>query len=150
MTALVIPGPLRGKGRPRFARATGRAYTPADTLTAEQRIQAAAYAAGLAPLDGPVRVHVAAIAAPAPSWSKRKTAAALALRYDMRKPDADNVLKLVLDALNGIAWRDDVQVVDARVERLIQANGPLLIIHIDPARVPMDGAAGAPLAEERG
>lgn len=29
---------------------------------------------------------------------------------DVYKPDADNIAKLVLDALNGIAWSDDTQV----------------------------------------
>ena len=30
---------------------------------------------------------------------------------DVVRPDADNVAKLVLDALNGAAWEDDTQVV---------------------------------------
>jgi hypothetical protein len=33
----------------------------------------------------------------------------------LRKPDWDNAAKLVCDALNGIAWRDDAHVADARV-----------------------------------
>ena len=35
----------------------------------------------------------------------------------LKKPDVDNVLKVVLDALNGAAYGDDVQVVEARVQR---------------------------------
>ena len=31
------------------------------------------------------------------------------------RPDADNYLKSAKDALNGIVWKDDAQVVDARV-----------------------------------
>lgn len=35
------------------------------------------------------------------------------------KPDADNVLKAVLDALNGIAWVDDAQIVTATVRKFV-------------------------------
>lgn len=34
---------------------------------------------------------------------------------DTTKPDIDNVLKAVLDALNGVAYKDDSQVVEVRV-----------------------------------
>lgn len=37
----------------------------------------------------------------------------------LKKPDADNVLKAVLDALNGVAWYDDAQVFSATVEKYI-------------------------------
>jgi Holliday junction resolvase RusA-like endonuclease len=33
------------------------------------------------------------------------------------KPDWDNVGKIVCDALNGVAWHDDAQIVDAHVEK---------------------------------
>jgi Holliday junction resolvase RusA-like endonuclease len=35
--------------------------------------------------------------------------------YPTKKPDADNIAKVILDALNGIAYRDDTQVVDLTV-----------------------------------
>jgi len=35
------------------------------------------------------------------------------------KPDADNVLKAVLDALNGLAWVDDAQVFSATVRKFV-------------------------------
>ena len=47
------------------------------------------------------------------SWSKRKQAMALAgTVYPTSKPDIDNVEKILFDGLNGIVWKDDVQVVD--------------------------------------
>jgi len=36
---------------------------------------------------------------------------------DLCKPDIDNVLKLVMDALNGVAWKDDCQVTDVRIKK---------------------------------
>jgi Holliday junction resolvase RusA-like endonuclease len=131
---LTVRGPLRGKGRPRFVKATGRTYTPKETVKAELRIRAAARAERVEPLNGPVRVHVIAVGGVPKSWSKRKREEALAAHFDMRKPDGDNVLKLVLDALNGVAWHDDVQVVDARVERRLDAGGERLVISIERAR----------------
>ena len=32
--------------------------------------------------------------------------------YPTTKPDKDNVIKAVYDGINGIVWKDDVQVVD--------------------------------------
>ena len=46
-----------------------------------------------------------------------------------RKPDIDNVLKVVLDSLNGIAYKDDAQVVAVH-GRKIYGNEPKLIIEI--------------------
>jgi Holliday junction resolvase RusA-like endonuclease len=40
-----------------------------------------------------------------------------------KKPDVDNALKLLMDALNGKAYRDDVDVVDARVRRVWSFDG---------------------------
>ena len=35
-----------------------------------------------------------------------------------KKPDADNILKAVCDALNGFAWKDDAQVIEAHVRKV--------------------------------
>ena len=37
--------------------------------------------------------------------------------YPLKKPDVDNVAKIILDALNGIAYRDDKQVVELYVKK---------------------------------
>jgi Holliday junction resolvase RusA-like endonuclease len=52
----------------------------------------------------------------APSWSRKKRQAALAgALHPTGKPDLDNCVKLLMDALNGILWRDDAQVTDIAV-----------------------------------
>jgi Holliday junction resolvase RusA-like endonuclease len=51
------------------------------------------------------------------SWPRNKRDAALAgVIRPTGRPDFDNICKMV-DALNGIVWLDDTQVVDARVEK---------------------------------
>jgi Holliday junction resolvase RusA-like endonuclease len=54
----------------------------------------------------------------AQSWSKKKSAAALAgTVMPTKKPDADNVLKAICDGINGIVFRDDVQVVNVSLSK---------------------------------
>jgi len=118
--ALTIAGPPTGKGRPRHGQ--GRTWTPQATVLAESEIRHAWENAGQLRLpDGPIAVRVELVVArPAGHRRRDGTLSAEGLRRpepDNRKPDVDNALKLVLDALNGRAWRDDVQVVDARVTR---------------------------------
>lgn len=122
MTPIVVElsGVPTGKGRPRFVRATGRAYTPGKTRSYEDNLRFAAQAAmaGRAPIEGPLSVSVLAIFPIADSWSGKKKRAALAGEIrPTTKPDADNLLK-VLDSFNEVVWKDDKQVVDATITKL--------------------------------
>lgn len=132
MIRIVVDGPPIGKGRPRFIRQTGRAYTPAKTMNYEAILMSAGMSAmiGKPPLDGPIEVVVTAFMPMASSWSKKKTAAAIEGSVRPGKPDADNILK-ILDALNGIVWRDDAQIVEARVSKLYDTD-PRLEIEVSP------------------
>lgn len=117
-----VPGMPVGKGRPRATNIGGKArmYTPAKTASYESLVAWAAHdaMAGRAALDGPVVLELQ-VAMPVPSsWSRRARAAALAdLAPPTRKPDIDNVIKIICDAVNGIVWGDDVQVVDCQLTR---------------------------------
>lgn len=117
--SFVVPGPPTGKGRPRFVRATGRAYTDKQTVLAENNILWAWREAGQGRInDGPVTVLVEAVFERPQSHRLRSGAlSAVGARSSSptKKPDADNLLKAALDALNGHAWRDDAQVVNATV-----------------------------------
>lgn len=86
-----------------------RAYTPAKTVEAEWRIRSAFldWFPNHQPFTGPVELHVVV-------WRKMPTGIPKARRHDalpIVRPDADNYLKTVLDALNGVAFTDDSQVV---------------------------------------
>lgn len=101
-----------GKQRARTVRANGvtRSFTPKKTVDFERAIRDAWIdQVGLdwAGFTGPVLVYVAykrELAKSNPKfWSGRE---------DTGKPDLDNVVKSVLDALNGVAFADDSQVVN--------------------------------------
>ena len=118
-----VPGPVVGKGRPRFSR-NGNAYTPSATVTAESRLAyALAQAWVCAPLDEPVALTVE-VRVPVPrSRSKKWQAAALAGDVlPIGRPDVDNIAKLCADAGNKIVWADDSRIVELHVRRRYAAE----------------------------
>jgi Holliday junction resolvase RusA-like endonuclease len=50
-------------------------------------------------------------------------------KHKTTKPDADNIVKIVKDALNGIVWADDAQVVQMNVSK-VYAPAPGLTVNI--------------------
>lgn len=140
MIAFEIPGEPIGKGRARFVRATGRAFTPAKTHSYEGRIAQAAQQAmaGQEPWTGPVKLECRAVYLHPQSWSAKKKASA---DWKTSKPDADNILKCVKDALNKIAFHDDAQVAIATVQK---KYGPIakLVVVVTDLTIPAAGLAG--------
>lgn len=112
----VIPGRVGGKGRPRFVRATGRAFTPSKTVSMEATVRhfAAEAMKRRSPLLGPIRLTVEVRINHPASWSKRRKADTV---FVTGKPDADNIIKLLGDAANGIVWRDDAQIAQIEFNR---------------------------------
>lgn len=110
-----IKGEPRGKGRPRFTR-TGRVYTPSETSQYEALV-ALGYRNSVRgyKFTSPVRVTIGAYHKP-PKKSKKVVKDMLDWHIlPTKKPDVDNIAKIILDALNGVAWDDDTQVVDLLV-----------------------------------
>lgn len=121
MPATIFTVPfVRGKGRVRFVRQTGRTYTPDATAEAMERIRMAYVDAGggKAPKGQPVSVLIM-VSRPLPSTRPKRVTS----EPDVYKPDVDNVAKLVLDALNGCAWEDDTQVIDLQVIKASRSRG---------------------------
>ena len=123
MVTYRVEGPPQGKGRPRF-RSTGKfvqTYTPAKTKAYEDEIRdAARQAMGVSePLEGPVKAYIM-MAMPIPkSMSKAdREKAILGNLKPIKKPDADNCAKAFLDAMNGIVYKDDAQIVRLRVGKV--------------------------------
>lgn len=102
-----VPGKPQGKGRPRFTR-QGHAYTPPSTREYERTVAAAWQAAGAVRFPDDTPIYCAIYAAfPIPKSYSKKKRAAMSGALHMNKPDSDNVVKAVLDALNGCAFADD-------------------------------------------
>ena len=109
--AMRLPILPKGQGRPRFDPRSGRAYTPPTTRAYADVIKSAALLQwGDEPaLEGPVTISVVA------QFAIPKTAKGR--KHHVQKPDASNILKAVEDALNGIVFKDDSQIVSARVRK---------------------------------
>jgi len=136
-------GAPRGKGRPRAAGSAfpgGRVVLYTDDRTrkfeAQLRFAGQQEMAGAAPTGQPLRVIVQARFPIAASWPKRKQAAAeLEQMRPTTTPDVDNLLK-TLDALNGIVWIDDRQIVEAIVSK-VYSRSPGLTITVAPIAPPV-------------
>lgn len=118
----VVPGEPVGKGRPRVGRVGGHArlFTPQKTASYEGLIAHAGHQAmaGRQLLEGPVLVELhIALSIPQSMSKKRKAQAIAGELFPTKKPDMDNVIKAIYDGLNGVVWKDDVQVVDAFVRK---------------------------------
>lgn len=121
-----VPGKPAHKGRHRsrivFPKGSKKAFIhnyPDPETEAHEKVLAeiaALFMRGRAPTQNPVALLVHAFREVPASWSRRDQEAALAgaIRPTSR-PDGDNSLKIVQDALNKIVWCDDSQIVDARV-----------------------------------
>ena len=108
-----VEGNPQGKARARFTK-TGHAYTPQKTVDYENEIAIKAKQAmgSSEPLKTAVAVYVYAnYAIPVSYSNNRKEACLNHFERPTKKPDADNICKAVCDALNGIVYKDDAQVV---------------------------------------
>lgn len=109
-----VYGTPQGKGRPRFARrgAYIHTYTPKETADYEKQIADAFKQTEQDMFCEPIRVFVKAFYKIPKSTSKvRREMMLKGFIRPVVKPDIDNVCKAVLDALNGVAYHDDNQVV---------------------------------------
>ena len=111
-----------GKGRPRFARRGNfvSTYSPQKTKTYEDEIRLMAKAAMGASeaLETPVTVAIYIRVGIPKSFTKQKRKDALAnIERPTKKPDIDNIAKCFLDAMNGIVYLDDKQVVSLHITK---------------------------------
>lgn len=114
---LEILGKPMGKQRPRLSKFG--AYTPQKTVNYETLIKylfTQKYP-NFKPYEGELRAKITAIFEVPKSYSKKKREALLPIlgiensgAGYTHKPDCDNIAKIVLDALNGLAYKDDSQI----------------------------------------
>lgn len=121
-----ILGEPKGKGRPRFCRNTGHAITPKDTVNYETLVRmeyGVAYSDFKFSDDAMLDMRIKAFYSIPKSASKKKRASMLANEIrPTKKPDMDNVVKIIADSLNQVAYRDDTQIVDCQCRKFYSEN----------------------------
>jgi Holliday junction resolvase RusA-like endonuclease len=121
---LDIPGKPEGKDRARTVSKGGKtwSYTPKKTELAEGEIRRHWEAKNLARFDD-IAIGLSItlfVERPNSHFTSKGLLNTTGKRHPIprnRKPDIDNALKLIMDALNGRAWKDDVQVAKVNMER---------------------------------
>lgn len=108
-----VPGEPRGKGRHRFSK-SGHTYTDSETRAYENKIIAyyrKAHGAFHFPESAFVSVNIVAfLPIPKNATKAQRAGMETGAILPSQKPDVDNIEKAVLDALNGIAYKDDARV----------------------------------------
>lgn len=131
-----VEGSPQGKRRPRFTTVNGyaRAYEHDSDALYENQIKLTFQNARPNDYDlyeKALSVRITALFDIPKAFSKVKTQRAL--RGEIRpvkKPDSDNIAKVVCDALNGIAYKDDTQIVELIVIKTY-ALRPAVIVTIE-------------------
>lgn len=112
MKQLTIDGVPVAKGRPRLGRYG--TYTPKKTQEYEEYVKmcwVAKYGA-IQPSEQPLEMNIVFYMPIPKGYSKKQKAEILSGRLKhIKKPDVDNLIKSVLDALNGLAYADDSQII---------------------------------------
>ncbi len=116
-----IPGPVTGKGRPRINTYTCRAYTPNKTKEYEELAKQyfiLKYPRHI-PIEGRVKVSIIAyFKIPKGTNKKNEELMLNGIISPTKKPDIDNIEKIVLDAMNTLAFKDDNQITKLEIEKV--------------------------------
>lgn len=113
--SFIVPGNPQGKARPRVCRVGGKSitYTPNKTVEYEKLIRTSYNAVSGVKFEKnvPLEMNILALFSLPKTASKKFINAALSNEeYPAKKPDSDNIIKVICDALNGLAYHDDSQV----------------------------------------
>lgn len=130
-----IPGEVKGKGRPRFARAGKfvKAYTPKETANYENLVKISYQQehAGKPLFENALNLDVTVFTSIPKSFSKKKTELALSKELlPTKKPDLDNIAKIIADSLNGIAYQDDKQITSLTIKKFY-GQAPQAVVKIN-------------------
>lgn len=122
MVKIRIPGKPMGKQRARTLK-NGFSYTPEKTVSYENMVKLVYHESGGTYMEGPLKACIKIVHDIPKSTSKKNREKML--RGELlptKKPDIDNVQKIIFDALNGIAYKDDTQIVAVMAEKTYGSN----------------------------
>lgn len=119
---LIIPGEPMGKQRPRVTRFG--TYTPKKTVEYENWVKTCyTLSETRDKLEGTIKAEIKAYMSIPKSTSKKKRQEMLEGKIrPTKKPDVDNMAKIILDSLNKLAFDDDKQVVYCSIEKWYGEN----------------------------
>ncbi len=103
---ILVEGKIKGKDRPRFYK--GHAVTPQTTKNYEKLVKECYVEQGGELFLEAVKVKITV---------KHKLPKKTKLIYPTKKPDLDNIAKIILDGLNGVAYKDDTQVIKLSISK---------------------------------
>lgn len=128
---ITIPGEPVSKGRPRMTK-RGHTYTPKRTVDYERMVQTLFHAEHGSPkLEGPIMIQLDLYFGIPKSRSKAaRKRMQQGLERPCKRPDIDNCMKSVSDALNSIAYKDDSQIVAAVIQKF-WSNEPRAVVTIE-------------------
>lgn len=131
-----IPGQPKGKQRPKVTvqGSYAHAYTPKETTNYENYVKVMYQInKDRVFLEGAIKAEITAYFPIPKSTSKKNRALMLAgiVKYT-KKVDCDNLAKIVLDSLNGIAYKDDAQVYELSVRKLYDEK-PRVVVTLTEA-----------------
>ena len=115
MIKFTVPGEPKSKGRARFQRIGNfvKTYTPTETVAYENWVKMCYMESKSEKMDGQLGVNIISYYNIPKSMSNKKREEAIIGRLrPTKKPDVDNVSKVILDSLNKIAYHDDSSVVE--------------------------------------
>jgi len=125
-----VPGTIKGKGRPRVNSYTGTVYTPTTTKDYEYLVEQYFLLKypKFKPLEGRLSVSITATFNIPKSTKKQDISKMLENTISpTKKPDIDNIVKIILDAMNKFAFKDDTQITKLSVEKIYGAEEKILV-----------------------
>lgn len=120
MSIITIIAEPKGKGRPRFTR-TGHAYTPQGTREYEEYVKYEYKKQGGEYYEKDVPLKIEIIAYYKIPKQTRKGDIKRMVDCELlpcKKPDTDNIIKIICDALNGLAYYDDSQICYTTIKKM--------------------------------
>ncbi len=125
MIKFTVPGEPKGKGRPKFS-SQGKfvkAYTPETTVNYENWVKICFQEARQQMLTGQLNAELKCFYAIPKSFTKKeKEDASKCILRPTKKPDIDNICKIIFDSLNGLAYADDKDIVSCKVDKYYGDN----------------------------